>query len=94
MPNFPATPDSTGTPYSNAAVPLSPQHPCTPPELNTATWEAAARRLLAKMLGEFAYEEILSPAPAGSASATSTGSASTGRSAATSAATPPAAPTA
>ncbi|MGW0900648.1 IucA/IucC family siderophore biosynthesis protein, partial [Streptomyces goshikiensis] len=59
MPNFPAAPDSTGP-----AVPSSPQHPCTPPELNPVTWDFAGRALLAKMLGEFAYEEIISPVPA------------------------------
>ncbi|WP_030859624.1 IucA/IucC family protein [Streptomyces sp. NRRL F-2747] len=61
MPNFPATPDSAGPQFTEAFVPSSPQHPCTPPELTTATWESAARRLLAKMLAEFAYEEIISP---------------------------------
>ncbi|MFD5510188.1 IucA/IucC family protein [Streptomyces sp. NPDC127051] len=61
MPNFSATPDSAGPHLSEASVPPSPQHPCTPPELTTATWESAARRLLAKMLAEFAYEEIISP---------------------------------
>ncbi|MGW0389784.1 IucA/IucC family protein [Streptomyces sp. NPDC003042] len=59
MPHFPAAPDS-----AEPALPASPQHPCTPPELNRQTWDFAARRLLAKMLGEFAYEEILSPVPA------------------------------
>ncbi|MFE2246223.1 IucA/IucC family protein [Streptomyces lavendulae] len=59
MPNFPAAPDSAGP-----AVPPSPQHPCTPPELNRPNWDFAARRLLAKMIGEFAYEEIVSPVPA------------------------------
>ncbi|MGW0547948.1 IucA/IucC family protein [Streptomyces altiplanensis] len=34
-----------------------------PPELNPGTWDLAARRLLAKMLGEFAYEEIIEPLP-------------------------------
>ncbi|GAA2925709.1 IucA/IucC family siderophore biosynthesis protein [Streptomyces enissocaesilis] len=34
-----------------------------PPELNPGTWDLAARRLLAKMLGEFAYEEIVEPLP-------------------------------
>ncbi|MGW7050357.1 IucA/IucC family protein [Streptomyces sp. NPDC054887] len=32
-----------------------------PPELRPGAWEPAARRLLAKMLGEFAYEEIVAP---------------------------------
>ncbi|WP_279637873.1 IucA/IucC family protein, partial [Streptomyces albidochromogenes] len=34
-----------------------------PPELEPGTWDLAARRLLAKMLGEFAYEEIIEPVP-------------------------------
>ncbi|GAA3375928.1 IucA/IucC family protein [Streptomyces racemochromogenes] len=58
MPNFPAAPDP-----ADHAVPPSPQHPCTPPEINQPTWDFAARRLLAKMLGEFAYEEIVRPVP-------------------------------
>ncbi|MFC7302667.1 IucA/IucC family protein [Streptomyces monticola] len=33
----------------------------SPPELNRQAWEHAARRLLAKLLGEFAHEEILKP---------------------------------
>ncbi|WP_371618231.1 IucA/IucC family siderophore biosynthesis protein [Streptomyces sp. NBC_00454] len=67
MPNFSAAPDSAG-PHFSDAVPPSPQHPCTPPELNLPTWDFAARRLLAKMLGEFAYEEIIRPVPAPAAS--------------------------
>ncbi|MFJ3925117.1 IucA/IucC family protein [Streptomyces sp. NPDC090022] len=59
MTNFLHTPDRTEPP-----VPPSPQHPCTPPEINAATWDAVSRRLLAKMLGEFAYEEIIAPEPA------------------------------
>ncbi|GGY68148.1 iron transporter [Streptomyces omiyaensis] len=35
-----------------------------PPELNPAAWARASARTLAKALGEFAYEEILEPAPA------------------------------
>ncbi|MEV6572303.1 IucA/IucC family siderophore biosynthesis protein [Streptomyces sp. NPDC051577] len=62
MPNFPEAPDS-----AEPALPPSPQHPATPPEINGSTWDFAARRLLAKMLGEFAYEEIVSPVPAPSA---------------------------
>ncbi|MEV6581536.1 IucA/IucC family protein [Streptomyces sp. NPDC051582] len=61
MPNFPAASDSAGRHFAEAVAPPSPQHPCTPPELTTETWESAARRLLAKMLAEFAYEEIVSP---------------------------------
>ncbi|OEJ24653.1 IucA/IucC family protein [Streptomyces agglomeratus] len=34
-----------------------------PPELKPDTWDLAARRLLAKMLSEFAYEEIIEPVP-------------------------------
>ncbi|MFD6875439.1 MULTISPECIES: IucA/IucC family protein [unclassified Streptomyces] len=59
MSNFPAAPDS-----AEPALPPSPEHPGTPSELNRPTWDFAARRLLAKMLGEFAYEEIVSPVPA------------------------------
>ncbi|MFD3757885.1 IucA/IucC family protein [Streptomyces sp. NPDC058622] len=59
MPNFPAAPDS-----AESSVPPSPQDPRTPPELTRATWDAAARRLLAKMLAEFAYEDIVTPVPA------------------------------
>ena len=59
MPNFPVAPDSP-----EPALSPSPEHPGTPPELNSPTWDFAARRLLAKMLGEFAYEEIVSPVPA------------------------------
>ncbi|MFI5761506.1 IucA/IucC family protein [Streptomyces sp. NPDC051563] len=67
MQNFPAAPDSPG-PHLPDSVPPSPQHPCTPPELNRLTWDFAARRLLAKMLGEFAYEEIITPVPVPAAS--------------------------
>ncbi|MFF3322886.1 IucA/IucC family protein [Streptomyces sp. NPDC002889] len=35
--------------------------PFTPPGLNSDGWDRAAARLLAKMLGEFAYEEIIEP---------------------------------
>ncbi|MGE7389104.1 IucA/IucC family protein [Streptomyces sp. NPDC004126] len=62
MPNFPAAPDP-----AEHAVPPSPQHPCAPPEINQPTWDFAARRLLAKMIGEFAYEDIVRPVPAPSA---------------------------
>ncbi|MFJ9597318.1 IucA/IucC family protein [Streptomyces virginiae] len=59
MPKFPAAPDPT-----QPVLPPLPQHPCTPPELTPSTWDFAARRLLAKMLAEFAYEEIVRPVPA------------------------------
>ncbi|WP_328667633.1 IucA/IucC family siderophore biosynthesis protein [Streptomyces sp. NBC_00322] len=53
MPKSPATHDSEQPP----AVPF------TPPGLTSGTWSRAAGRLLAKMLGEFAYEEIIEPVP-------------------------------
>lgn len=62
MPNFPEAPDSP-----EPVLPPSPQHPVTPPEINAPTWDFVARALLAKMLGEFAYEEIVSPVPTPSA---------------------------
>ncbi|MBT2468347.1 IucA/IucC family siderophore biosynthesis protein [Streptomyces sp. ISL-66] len=67
MPNFSAVPDSAGPPYSDA-VAASPQHPFIPPEVNRLTWDFVARRLLVKMLGEFAYEEIIRPVSAPAAS--------------------------
>lgn len=39
--------------------------PFTPPGLNPRCWDRAAGRLLAKMLGEFSYEEIIEPVPGG-----------------------------
>ncbi|MGI5403357.1 IucA/IucC family protein [Streptomyces sp. CA-135486] len=51
MPKFPATHDSE--------QPL--MVPFTPPGLSPQAWDLAAGRLLAKMLGEFAYEEIIKP---------------------------------
>ncbi|NUK01060.1 IucA/IucC family siderophore biosynthesis protein [Streptomyces lunaelactis] len=53
MPKSPATPDSA----QPTAVPV------TPPGLNSQAWNRAAGRLLAKTLGEFAYEEIIEPVP-------------------------------
>ena len=52
MPKSPATHDS-----ATAARRV----PFTPPGLNPQAWDRAAGRLLAKMLGEFAYEEIIEP---------------------------------
>jgi siderophore synthetase component len=53
----------------SAALPV-PHHPpaplYAPPELTAERWSAASRRLLAKLLGEFAYEEIVEPLPDGS----------------------------
>jgi siderophore synthetase component len=53
VPKFPATHDSVQPPAA----------PFTPPGLNGQVWDRAAGRLLAKMLGEFAYEEIIQPVP-------------------------------
>ncbi|MFI1520134.1 IucA/IucC family protein [Kitasatospora cineracea] len=36
-----------------------------PPQLTTGHWQAAGRDMLAKLLGEFAYEELLHPQPDG-----------------------------
>ncbi|WP_031075841.1 IucA/IucC family siderophore biosynthesis protein [Streptomyces sp. NRRL S-118] len=62
MPNSPAVPDSADpsapSPYASFPADLPP---ATPPELTAAAWERASRRLLAKMIGEFAYEEIIRP---------------------------------
>lgn len=55
----PAT--SAGTSGPNGSV-ESPALFC-PPELNARTWNRSAGRLLAKLLGEFAYEEIVEPVP-------------------------------
>ncbi|MFD7323404.1 IucA/IucC family protein [Streptomyces sp. NPDC059875] len=41
-----------------------------PPELTPAAWTRAAARLLAKTIGEFAYEEIVEPVPADTATDT------------------------
>ena len=62
MPTSPATHDSA--PLPAAAPPSAPL--LMPTELNPAAWTRAAARLLAKMIGEFAYEEILEPRPRGS----------------------------
>lgn len=48
---------STGAP----GEPPAPAPLFTPPELTQRLWAAAATRLLAKLLGEFAYEEIIEP---------------------------------
>ncbi|MFD7232751.1 IucA/IucC family protein [Streptomyces sp. NPDC059881] len=54
MPKPPASSDSEEPPALLA-----------PPELNPGTWHRAAHRLLAKMISEFAYEEIIEPLPQG-----------------------------
>ncbi|MCZ7457582.1 IucA/IucC family protein [Streptomyces sp. WMMC940] len=54
MPKSPATPDSD-----------EPTALLAPAELNPESWQRASARLLAKTLGEFAYEEIIEPLPQG-----------------------------
>ncbi|MFC9342959.1 IucA/IucC family protein [Streptomyces sp. NPDC057020] len=61
-------PASAPTPASAAALTPAPALPAppellSPPELNAAAWTRASSRLLAKALAEFAYEEIVEPAP-------------------------------
>ncbi|WP_351229245.1 IucA/IucC family siderophore biosynthesis protein [Streptomyces sp. NPDC002133] len=48
-----------------SAAPDSDEPPAllAPSELNPETWRRAGRRLLAKMIGEFAYEELVEPLP-------------------------------
>ena len=56
MPKPPSPRDSAGL--------LDPETPpglLAPPELNRASWDRAGRLLLAKMIGAFAYEEIVTP---------------------------------
>ncbi|MDQ0695339.1 IucA/IucC family siderophore biosynthesis protein [Streptomyces sp. W4I9-2] len=52
MPIYPASRESAESPQL-----------FSPPELNRQIWDRAAARLLAKMLGEFAYEKIIEPVP-------------------------------
>ncbi|MFV5992042.1 IucA/IucC family protein [Streptomyces sp. NPDC056231] len=52
MPNNPASHESAESPALLST-----------PELNRTVWDQAAARLLAKMLGEFAYEEVIVPLP-------------------------------
>ncbi|WP_406455595.1 IucA/IucC family siderophore biosynthesis protein [Streptomyces sp. NBC_00876] len=52
MPKYPASHDEAESPALLST-----------PELNRAVWDRAAARLLAKMLGEFAYEEVIRPEP-------------------------------
>ncbi|MFF2329053.1 MULTISPECIES: IucA/IucC family protein [unclassified Streptomyces] len=53
MPKYPARHDSHDS--------AEPSGLLRTPELNRTVWDAAAARLLAKMLGEFAYEEVIEP---------------------------------
>ncbi|WP_447040390.1 IucA/IucC family protein [Streptomyces sp. DSM 118878] len=50
--------DPSGSPSSRPAAALY-----DPPELTQDRWRGVGRRLLAKMIGEFAYEEIIRPEP-------------------------------
>ncbi|WP_329613547.1 IucA/IucC family siderophore biosynthesis protein [Streptomyces brevispora] len=50
MPKYPVSRDSAESPAL-----------LNTPELNRAVWDRAAARMLAKMLGEFAYEEVIQP---------------------------------
>ncbi|MFI8006631.1 IucA/IucC family protein [Streptomyces sp. NPDC086010] len=52
MPTYPASPH-----------PAAPHTPLDTPELDRTRWERVAAALLAKMLGEFAYEEVVRPTP-------------------------------
>lgn len=61
MPNNPASHESAESPALLST-----------PELNRTVWERAAARLLAKMLGEFAYEEVIEPVPRAAGSDTYT----------------------
>ncbi|WP_411292766.1 IucA/IucC family protein [Streptomyces sp. SDr-06] len=56
MPNPPSPHDSRGLPDPEALPGL-----LAPPELNREAWDRAARLLLAKMIGAFAYEDIVQP---------------------------------
>ncbi|MFI6122259.1 IucA/IucC family protein [Streptomyces sp. NPDC051064] len=49
--------------YPASHHPAKPHTPLDTPELNRTVWDRAAARLLAKMLGEFAYEEVIEPVP-------------------------------
>lgn len=51
-------PNSSATPASS-----EPSALYDPPELREDRWEQAGRRLLAKMIGEFAHEGIIEPEP-------------------------------
>ncbi|MFD6437691.1 IucA/IucC family protein [Streptomyces venezuelae] len=48
---------------SASSIPRPSTELYDPPELTQDRWREAGRRLLAKMIGEFAYEEIIRPVP-------------------------------
>ncbi|MGW6744636.1 IucA/IucC family protein [Streptomyces sp. NPDC055025] len=58
-----AAPDSSAAPDSTTPGPTVLTPLFAPPELNPRAWDRAAGRLLAKLLGEFAYEQIIEPVP-------------------------------
>ncbi|MEU8705394.1 IucA/IucC family siderophore biosynthesis protein [Streptomyces sp. NPDC048565] len=49
--------------YPASHQPAKSHAPFDTPELNRIVWDRVAVRLLAKMLGEFAYEEVIEPVP-------------------------------
>ncbi|MEV6262042.1 IucA/IucC family siderophore biosynthesis protein [Streptomyces sp. NPDC051784] len=51
--------------YPASRRPAEGHEPLAAPELDRTVWERAAARLLAKMLGEFAYEEVIEPTQCG-----------------------------
>lgn len=61
MPKYPVSHDSAESPALLST-----------PELNRAVWDRAAARMLAKMLGEFAYEEVIQPVTRSAGSGTYT----------------------
>ncbi|MFD3485860.1 IucA/IucC family protein [Streptomyces sp. NPDC058665] len=63
----PDTADTGPTGNSAPGDPLTTTPLFTPPELTAQLWAGAAARLLAKLLGEFAYEEIIEPLAEGGA---------------------------
>ncbi|MFF5564150.1 IucA/IucC family protein [Streptomyces sp. NPDC012623] len=66
----PATHDSAGpTGPISADASADPSVLFSPPELNAHAWNRASGPLLAKMIGEFAYEELVEPVPVHSATA-------------------------
>lgn len=59
--------------YPASHHPAKPHTPLDTPELNRTVWDRVAARLLAKMLGEFAYEEVIEPVPRADGGAGRTG---------------------
>ncbi|MBP0459137.1 IucA/IucC family protein [Streptomyces montanisoli] len=63
MSTTPVHDSSDSTALAAPALPHSPLY--APPGLTPHRWAAASRRLLAKLVGEFAYEEIVAPVESG-----------------------------